>query len=135
MRMTDDGIPVIDVAKCTACGDCVDACPKGLLSLMPVDRRLLVQCRNLIAGDGVLDACKVACTACGKCVADAAPGLISVASGVALIDYDLNALADPRAVERCPTGAIVWLEGAQFGTAAGPRRAASVAPQLIGSGT
>jgi len=130
MRMTDDGIPVIDVEKCTACGECVDACPKGLLSLMPVDRHLLVQCRNLIAGDGVLDACKVACTACGKCVMDAAPGLISVASGVATIDYDLNALADPRAAERAFTGAIVWLDGAQF---VGGSRTAK--PQLIGSGT
>jgi ferredoxin len=136
MRMTDDGIPVVDVERCTACGDCVEACPKSLLSLMPVDRHLLVQCRNLVAGDGVLEACRVACTACGRCVADAAPGLISVASGVAVIDYDLDALADPRAVDRCPTGAIVWLDGAQFGTSAGrPGNGASVAPQLIGSGT
>ena len=135
MRMTDGGIPTVDLEKCTACGDCVDACPKALLSLMPVDRHLLVQCRNLVAGDGVLDACKVACTACGKCVVDAAPGLISVASGVATIDYDLNALADPRAAARCPTGAIVWLDGAQFVAGDLRRRAAAPAPQLIGSGT
>ena len=136
MRMSDDGIPVVDLDKCTACGDCVEACPKGLLSLMPVDRRLLVQCRNLIAGDSALDACKVACTACGKCVMDAAPGLISVASGVATIDYDLNALADPHATGRCPTGAIVWLDGAQFVAGDLRRRGSSTdVPQLIGSGT
>src|SRR5207244_917442 len=116
MRMTDDGIPVVDPAKCTACGDCVDACPKDLLALMPVDRRLLVQCRNLIGGDEALETCRVACTACGRCVMDAAPGLISIASGVAVVDYDRNALADPHAIERCPTGAIVWLAGAQFAT-------------------
>jgi ferredoxin len=114
MWMGDDGIPRIDPDKCTACGDCVKACPKTLLALHPVDRHLLVQCRNLIAGDDALGACKVACTACGKCVMDAAPGLISVASGVAVIDYELNALADRKAVERCPTGAIVWLDRAQF---------------------
>jgi Na+-translocating ferredoxin:NAD+ oxidoreductase RNF subunit RnfB len=115
MRMSADGLPLVDLEKCTACGDCVEACPKDLLALMPTDRRLLVQCRNLLAGDEVLEACQVACTACGKCVMDAAPGLISVASGVATIDYDLNALAEPAAVVRCPTGAIVWLSGAQFG--------------------
>ena len=114
MRMSDDGIPLVDLAKCTACGECVKACPKGLLSIMPVDQKLLVQCRNLIAGDQALEDCKVACTACGKCVMDAAPGLISVATGVAAIDYRLNMLAEPSAIERCPTGAIVWLEGAQF---------------------
>ena len=128
MAMSEDGIPVVDVERCTACGDCVEACPKELLSLMPIDRRLLVQCRNLIAGDAALEECRVACTACGKCVVDGAPGLISVASGLAVLDYDLNALADPRAAARCPTGAIVWLDGAQFATARAP-----AAPRLIGS--
>jgi ferredoxin len=135
MTMSADGIPLIDIDKCTACGDCVEACPKDLLALHPLDHRLLVQCRNLIAGDAVLEDCRVACTACGKCVMDAGPGLISVASGVAVVDYGLNDLAEPRAVERCPTGAIVWLTGAQFATNTtenSPARA-RVAPQLIGS--
>lgn len=139
MAMNDDGLPVVDLAKCTACGDCVAACPKSLLELHPVDRHLLVQCKNLIVGDDIVADCAVACTACGKCVADAAPGLISIASGVAAIDYSRNDLADLHAIERCPTGAIVWLAGAQFQPAAttaagaGERGGARVAPQLIGS--
>lgn len=135
MAMNAEGIPVIDIEKCTACGDCVEACPKDLLSLHPVDHRLLVQCRNLIAGDAVLEDCRVACTACGKCVMDAGPGLISVASGVAVVDYRLNDIADASAIARCPTGAIVWLTGAQFAattTVNSPARA-RVATQLIGS--
>jgi Na+-translocating ferredoxin:NAD+ oxidoreductase subunit B len=136
MRMSEDGLPLVDLAKCTACGDCVKACPKDLLSLMPTDRRLLVQCRNLMAGDEVLEECRVACTACGKCVVDAAPGLISVASGVATIDYDLNDLAASDAIARCPTGAIVWLAGAQF-TGDQPidltSRRARLAPRLMES--
>lgn len=114
ISMNDAGLPVVDPIKCTACGDCVEACPKGLFTLLPVDHHLFVQCRNLVGGDDALAQCRVACTACGKCVQDAAPGLISVASGVAVIDYALIAQADRRAVERCPTGAIVWLDGAQF---------------------
>jgi Na+-translocating ferredoxin:NAD+ oxidoreductase RNF subunit RnfB len=137
MTMSADGIPLIDVETCTACGDCVAACPKDLLALHPVDRHLLVQCRNLVSGDEALEECRVACTACGKCVMDAAPGLISVASGVAAVDYRLNDMADAAAIARCPTGAIVWLRGAQFarGTAteATPSARARVAPQLIGS--
>jgi Na+-translocating ferredoxin:NAD+ oxidoreductase RNF subunit RnfB len=136
MAMNADGLPVVDIDKCTACGDCVVACPKDLLAIHPVDRKLLVQCRNLIAGDDVLDACRVACTACGKCVMDAAPGVISIASGVAAVDYSLNALADTHAIDRCPTGAIIWLEGAQFaGGQPGSDRGARVAPQLMGSAT
>ena len=114
IAMSDTGLPVVDPAKCTACGDCVEVCPKGLFTLLPTDTQLFVQCKNLLGGDEALDECKVACTACGKCVQDAAPGLISVASGVAVVNYDLLAQADRHAISRCPTGAIVWLSGAQF---------------------
>lgn len=114
ITMNADGLPVVDVEKCTACNDCVVACPKNLFVLRQLDHPLLVQCMNLVQGDVVLDQCTVACTTCGKCVLDAAPGLISVASGVAVIDYSKIAEAEESAVERCPTGAIVWLRGAQF---------------------
>jgi Fe-S-cluster-containing hydrogenase component 2 len=114
ITMNDVGLPVVDVEKCTACNDCVVACPKELFVLQRLDHKLLVQCKNLVNGDVVLEQCKVACTTCGKCVLDAAPGLISVASGVAVINYDKIAEAEESATERCPTGAILWLEGAQF---------------------
>ena len=114
IQMSETGLPVVDIEKCTACGDCVDACPKALFELRPVNASLLVQCKNLIGGDDALAQCQVACTACRKCVQDAVEGLISVASGVAVVNYDMIAQAESRVVERCPTGAIVWLSGAQF---------------------
>ena len=129
IRMLPNGLPQVNVALCTACGDCVDACPKGLFQILPLDQQLLVQCRSHVEGDEALEACKVACTTCGKCVFDAAPGLISIESGVAVVDYEKNALADRLATRRCPTGAIVWLAGAQF--VAGPLRRAE--PALTGS--
>ena len=114
ITMNEAGLPVVDPALCTACGDCVTACPKDLFAIRSLEQHLLVQCKNLLVGDEVLEDCKVACTACGKCVQDAAQGLISVASGVAVIDERLALLEDPAAMARCPTGAIVWLSGAQF---------------------
>jgi len=66
------GLPTVDIDKCTACNDCVAACPKGLFSLQPVKQRLWVACRNRAEGDLAEAACEVACTACGKCVSDAA---------------------------------------------------------------
>jgi hypothetical protein len=44
-------------------------------------------------------------------VVDAAPGLIHLENNLAVIDYAKNDIADRQAIERCPTGAIVWLEG------------------------
>lgn len=104
------GLPQVDADKCTACNDCVEVCPKGLFSLQPVSRKLWVACRNRADGDIAEADCEVACTACGKCVADAAPGLIRLEDNLAVIDYERNALAAKAAIERCPTGAIVWLD-------------------------
>lgn len=107
-------LPVVDPEKCTACGDCVDACPLDLFTIMPLDHKLIVQCKNLLEGDAAEQMCAVACTACGRCVQDAAPGLIAIKNGLAVIDYQKIHLANPAATARCPTGAIVWVEGAQF---------------------
>ena len=108
-------LPVVDPEKCTACNDCVEACPLDLFELMPIEQKLIVQCKSLLEGDSATAVCEVACNACGRCAVDAAPGLIEMARGLAVIDYEKNELADPVACERCPTGAIVWVEGAQFG--------------------
>jgi Na+-translocating ferredoxin:NAD+ oxidoreductase subunit B len=112
--MNEWGLPAVDPDKCTACGDCVDACPLDLFTILPADHHLLVQCRNLIDGDQAASVCAVACTACGKCVQDAAPGLIEIRRGLAVIDVTRIAAQDRNAIERCPTGAITWLDGAQF---------------------
>jgi Na+-translocating ferredoxin:NAD+ oxidoreductase RNF subunit RnfB len=114
ITMNRFGLPVVDIDLCTACGDCVDACPKGLFQIIPLDQHLLVQCRSQLEGDGVLASCSVGCTACNKCVVDAAPGLVTIERGVAVVLYEQNAQASRDAIRRCPTGAIVWLDGAQF---------------------
>jgi Na+-translocating ferredoxin:NAD+ oxidoreductase RNF subunit RnfB len=113
IHLDDSRLPVVDPAKCTACGDCVDACPKGLFTIMPLEQRLIVQCRSALEGDEILALCRSACTACGKCALDAAPGLIAMRNGLAVIDYSRNALASRDATRRCPTGAIAWVEGTQ----------------------
>jgi len=110
ITMNRYSLPVVDAAKCTACGDCVEVCPKDLFSLQPVSRHLWVACRNKQPGDEAELECEVACTACARCAADAPEGLISMQNELAVIDYSKNALASRIAIERCPTGAIVWLD-------------------------
>jgi len=110
IHMDAQNLPVVDEANCTACGDCVDACPKDLFSLQPIGNRLWVACMNLEHGDEMLDDCQVACTACGRCAMDA-PALIRMESNLPLIDYTRN--HDTKIpIQRCPTGAIVWIDPA-----------------------
>lgn len=112
--MNDNGLPVVIPELCTACDDCVQACPKDLFVLLPMEQKLIVQCANLLHGKAAEDLCEVACNACNKCVVDAQPGVITMQDNLAVINYALNELADPQAISRCPTRAIVWLEGQQF---------------------
>jgi len=108
IRMNRHALPVVDEAKCTACGDCVEACPKDLFSIHPVSHRLWVACRSLEAGDELLADCEVACTACGRCAMDA-PGLITMQDNLPVVDYS-RPHATRAPIQRCPTGAIVWLD-------------------------
>lgn len=110
IEMNANGLPVVDAGKCTACNDCVEACPKGLFELMPLSRKLIVQCKSLLEGDLAESKCSVACTACGRCVMDSPPGVIEIKNNLAAINYELNELTSIAATKRCPTGAIVWLE-------------------------
>ncbi len=109
IRMNEFSLPEVDVDKCTACGDCVEACPKGLFSLHPISHRLWVACKSLEAGDHVLDVCDVGCTACGKCAMDADNNLITMVKNLPVIDYNKNHHTQVP-IQRCPTGAIVWLD-------------------------
>ena len=51
ITMDAHSLPVVDEEKCTACGDCVEVCPKDLFSLHPASHRLWVNCSSLEAGE------------------------------------------------------------------------------------
>lgn len=121
IRMDEHGLPRVDEAKCTACGDCVEVCPRDLFSLHPEEDRLWVACRNPEMGDRLLEVCEVACTACGRCAQDAAAGLVRMVDNLPVVDYGRRQERKP--IERCPTGAIVWIDpqrGALRGAASAP---------------
>ena len=107
IHMNEFSLPIVDEVKCTACGDCVDVCPKDLFSLQPISHQLWVACKNLEHGDDILEDCQVGCTACGKCAMDAPSDLITMINNLPEVDYSRNHNTKVP-IERCPTGAIVW---------------------------
>lgn len=115
--MDEHGLPIVIEDKCTACNDCIVVCPKDLFSLQPVSHKLFVACKSLDEGDKAEEECEVACTACEKCVVDAPEGLIEIKNNLAVINYQKydEILVDRTPIERCPTGAIVWIDS-QLGT-------------------
>ena len=111
--MNPQGLPVVDIERCTACGDCVVACPRDLFEILPVRQPLLVQCRIPLAGEQAVALCTVACDACGRCAADA-PSLVRMDGNLPVVDYEARVEVGPLATARCPTGAIAWVPEGQF---------------------
>ncbi|HFE65413.1 MAG TPA: Fe-S cluster domain-containing protein [Caldithrix sp.] len=67
MAMQDNGLPVVFEDKCTACGNCVEACPKGIMELIPRSQKVFLGCVNQDAGKEVRQVCSVGCIGCALC--------------------------------------------------------------------
>ncbi|MDW5300597.1 MAG: RnfABCDGE type electron transport complex subunit B [Sedimentibacter sp.] len=100
-----DGVAVIDKEKCTACGKCIEECPKGVIELVPYKNSVIVGCHNKDFGKAVKDVCSVGCIGCKICEKNCAFDAIHVIDNLARIDYD-KCTHCMVCVEKCPTKAI-----------------------------
>jgi len=114
MFMNAVELPVVLPDPCTACGDCVDACPRDLIDIRPYSEKLVVQCKAPLAAEEARKLCTAVCDACGRCAMDAPEGLVTMIGELPVVDYTAGGPASPEATWRCPTGAIQWVDGAQF---------------------
>ena len=104
----ETGLAEVDADKCTACGACVKACPKGVIELRkkwPKNRGVYVSCVSKDKGAVVMKACKAGCIGCGKCVKACVFDAIVLENNLAYIDSDKCRLCR-KCVNECPTGAI-----------------------------
>lgn len=109
IKIGEDGLPIVDDEKCTACGACVKACPKNVIELRkkgPKSRRIYVGCVNKDKGAITRKACSVGCIGCMKCQKECAFGAITVENNCAYIDFTKCRLCR-KCVAVCPTKAIV----------------------------
>ncbi|MDO5142051.1 MAG: RnfABCDGE type electron transport complex subunit B [Eubacteriales bacterium] len=83
-----DGVAKVDEDKCVACGKCVTACPKKLVDMVPVSKKVHVNCVNKDKGPDVIKVCTNGCIGCKMCEKTCKFDAIHVIDGVAQIDYD-----------------------------------------------
>ena len=105
----ETGLPVVDEEKCTACGACAKACPRGIIEIRlkgPKGRRVVVLCNNKDKGAIANKACKASCIGCGKCVKTCEKfEAITLVNNLAYIDAEKCKMCR-KCEEACPKGAI-----------------------------
>lgn len=105
LTMSDKHLPVVNVENCTACGKCVDTCPKGIIELIPKNSIVHVDCRSKEKGKIVRGACEVGCIGCRACTKVCPADAITVENNLAHIDYE-KCINCGACMKKCPTGAI-----------------------------
>jgi electron transport complex protein RnfB len=101
-----NGLPQIDPEKCTACGKCVTACPRAIISLRPYGFPVKVACSSHDGPAATRKNCPVGCIACRICEKEA-PAVFRVVDNLAQIDYTKGQEDCGSAVEKCPTKCII----------------------------
>lgn len=106
LHMGDDGLPVVDITKCTGCRKCEQACPKRVIEVLPASRMVLVACHSRDKGGDTRKNCDLGCIACGACVKVCPFDAPSVQNNFSRIDIDKCKVCG-LCVPKCPTKAIV----------------------------
>lgn len=100
-----DGVAVIDKEKCTACGMCVNACPKHVIKILPEKAERIVLCSSKQKGAVVTKACRVGCIGCGLCAKVCPSEAITIEDNLAVID-SAKCTNCGACKEKCPRGII-----------------------------
>ncbi len=112
--MSEKGLPVVDPDLCTGCGECVKACPRNIMELLPKTQKVYLGCVSKDFGKSVKAVCKVGCIGCTLCAnpKTTANEAIIMDGKLPVIQYDR--VKDPvadlmNAVRKCPANCFVVL--------------------------
>lgn len=108
ISVDSEGMRHIDNDKCTACGACVTACPRKLITLVPVNRNVYIKCSSKAKNPLAKQLCGTErpCIACGLCSRKCPVQAITVENNLASIDYD-KCIDCGLCATVCPTKAIL----------------------------
>ena len=62
-----NGVAAVDYKKCTGCGECIIACPKKIIKLIPYNAKHWVGCSNTDKASNTNNYCNIGCIGCKAC--------------------------------------------------------------------
>lgn len=85
-----EGVAVVDGQRCTACGKCVAACPRHIISLEPFQpkKHVSIPCASQAKGEMVTELCTDGCIGCSLCVKACPKEAVILEGELARIDYE-----------------------------------------------
>lgn len=103
----DNELAVVDPRLCRGCQMCVAACPKGLITMVSLDRQTaVVACRNREKGATSRLQCNYACIACQLCVRACPEDAIHMEQNRAIVDPE-KCTHCGKCIEVCPQDSII----------------------------
>jgi Na+-translocating ferredoxin:NAD+ oxidoreductase RNF subunit RnfB len=102
-----DGLAIVHNELCVGCENCVAACPKDLIIMVPATAEVHVYCNSPEKGAAKRKVCKTACIACRKCVkASGEEDHILVDGFLIRTNYENPPGVDLVEASACPTTAL-----------------------------
>jgi len=106
ITMSEKGLPIIDIDKCTGCAKCKNSCPKQVLDMINAETFHYVHCKSTERGKQVREVCERGCIGCGICVKKCPEKAIRLENNLAIIDsYICNNCG--QCVTECPRDTII----------------------------
>lgn len=102
-----DGLAIVHPELCVGCENCVSACPKDLIIMVPAAVDVHVYCNSPEKGAAKRLVCKTACIACRKCVkASGEEDHMLVDGFLVRTNYENPPPPDLVEASACPTSAL-----------------------------
>lgn len=103
--INSEGIAEVIPEKCTACGTCIEICPRNIIELVPASKKVHVLCKSIEKGGLVKKVCEVGCIGCKQCERICPTNAITVNNNLATIDYS-KCIECTLCVSKCPVKII-----------------------------
>jgi electron transport complex protein RnfB len=106
IKMSGEGLPIVDAQKCKACNKCVLICPKKLFTLVPITHNVYIACASHEPGKDTKTVCPVGCIGCKLCEKACKFDAVHVVDNLAAIDYN-KCTSCGECLKVCPVKCIL----------------------------